>query len=317
MHLDNGTDPLERVADDAKKEPEGQLEIVWKNVAMFAALHAAAFYGLYLAIFYAKWQTLLLSVIIVELSALGVTAGAHRLWCHKAYKAKLPLRVFLMICNSVALENSIFEYSRDHRVHHKYTETDADPTNVNRGLFFAHIGWLMCKKHPEVIRKGKAIDCSDLLRDPLVAFQHRYYVPLTGLFCFMIPTLLAQWLCGEPYWTAFFVCGIFRYVTSLHGSWLVNSAAHKWGSKPYDKHIAPVENFLVSAIASGEGFHNYHHAFPWDYSASELGWVCNLTTMFIDAMAKLGLAYDRKTVSKDMLRDRMIRTGDGTRQPPK
>jgi len=33
---------------------------------------------------------------------LGVTAGAHRLWSHRSYKAKLPLRIFLAICHSIA-----------------------------------------------------------------------------------------------------------------------------------------------------------------------------------------------------------------------
>ena len=28
-------------------------------------------------------------------SGLGVTAGAHRYWTHKSYKAKLPLRIVM------------------------------------------------------------------------------------------------------------------------------------------------------------------------------------------------------------------------------
>ena len=55
--------------------------------------------------------------------------------------------------------------------------------------------------------------------------------------------------------------------------------------KPYDATIGPVENMSVSVLALGEGFHNYHHTFPHDYSASEWRWSLNLTTLFIDAMA--------------------------------
>jgi len=69
----------------------------------------------------------------------GVTAGAHRLWTHRSYKARLPLRIFLAFANAMATENSIYVWSRDHRVHHKYSETDADPHNANRGFFFAHV----------------------------------------------------------------------------------------------------------------------------------------------------------------------------------
>ena len=95
------------------------------------------------------------------------------MWCHRSYKAKLPLRILLMLVNCMALQNSIYEWTRDHRVHHKHVDTHADPYNSQRGFFFAHMGWLMCRKHPEVKRKGRAIDMSDLEKDPVVMFQHR------------------------------------------------------------------------------------------------------------------------------------------------
>jgi stearoyl-CoA desaturase (delta-9 desaturase) len=62
----------------------------------------------------------------------------------------------------------------------------------------------------------------------------------------------------------------------------------------------------------GEGFHNYHHSFPQDYSASEYRWSLNFTTFFIDCMAAIGLAYDRKKVSKAAILARIKRTGDGS-----
>ena len=93
-------------------------------------------------------------------------------------------------------------------------------------------------------------------------------------------------------------------------TWCVNSAAHFWGRHPYDKDIFPAENFFTVYGAIGEGFHNYHHVFPWDYAASELGWRFNLSTMFINAMAAVGLAYDLKRVSPEMIRKRKVRTGD-------
>ncbi|PIK46508.1 putative acyl-CoA Delta(11) desaturase [Apostichopus japonicus] len=69
--------------------------------------------------------------------------------------------------------NSIFTWARDHRAHHKFTDTNADPHNAKRGFFFSHIGWLMVKKHPDVIKRGGGIDCSDLLNDPVVYYQHK------------------------------------------------------------------------------------------------------------------------------------------------
>jgi stearoyl-CoA desaturase (delta-9 desaturase) len=77
--------------------------------------------------------------------------------------------------------------------------------------------------------------------------------------------------------------------------------------------INPSENLGVSIGALGEGWHNYHHTFPWDYKTAELGnYRANFTTAFIDFMAKIGWAYDLKTVSTDMIKKRVQRTGDGT-----
>lgn len=86
--------------------------------------------------------------------------------------------------------------------------------------------------------------------------------------------------------------------------------AHYWGYRPYDASIRPAENLLVSLMTSGEGFHNYHHVFPQDYSTSEWRYSLNLTTLFIDVMAFVGLVYDRKHMSQKAIAARMERTGE-------
>lgn len=81
-----------------------------------------------------------------------------------------------MYLEFIQLQNSIYEWARDHRLHHKYSETNADPHNATRGFFFSHVGWLLCKKHPDIMEKGKGIDMSDLKANPIVMFQHRYII---------------------------------------------------------------------------------------------------------------------------------------------
>lgn len=63
----------------------------------------------------------------------------------------------------------------------------------------------------------------------------------------------------------------------------------------------------------GEGWHNYHHVFPWDYKAAELGkYSLNLTTMILDGFAKIGWCWDRKEPTKDLVRRTLDKYGDGT-----
>lgn len=136
---------------------------------------------------------------------------------------------------------------------------------------------------------------------------------LMPIACFILPTGIPVYFWGESWLNAFFVAAMFRYAFILNVTWLVNSAAHKWGDKPYDKSIQPSENISVAIFALGEGFHNYHHTFPWDYKTAELGNnKINFTTSFINFFAKIGWAYDLKTVSDEIVQSRVKRTGDGT-----
>ncbi|XP_032311840.1 acyl-CoA Delta-9 desaturase-like [Drosophila ananassae] len=91
-------------------------------------------------------------------------------------------RMILALFYTIAFQDAAYHWAHDHRVSHKYFETDADPHNVTRG-FFSHVGWLLCKKHPEVKAKGKGVDLSDPLIDPILMFQKKYYMILISFAC--------------------------------------------------------------------------------------------------------------------------------------
>jgi len=311
---DDEVSPVHTPASVNEKQEKRPLQLVWRNIILFVYLHLGAVYGLYLMFVSARIYTSIWGFALYQLGGLGITAGAHRLWAHKSYKAKWPLRFFLTSCNTLAFQDAVLDWARDHRVHHKYSETDADPHNATRGFFFSHVGWLLCRKHPEVKTKGKNIDLSDLYEDPILRFQKRYYLLVMPLTAFIVPTAVPMYFWNETFLNAFAV-NLFRYTLTLNATWLVNSAAHMYGHKPYDKYINPAENLTVAILAMGEGWHNYHHTFPWDYKTAELGqYSTNFTAAFIDLMAKLGQAYDLKTVSTELIKKRVQRTGDGTHE---
>ncbi|KAH0504571.1 Acyl-CoA desaturase 4 [Microtus ochrogaster] len=260
--------------------PPPKLQYIWRKVIFMVLVHLGALYGITL-IPSCKVYTCLFGMFYNIVAGLGITAGAHRLWSHRTYKARLPLRLFLILANTMAFQNDVYDWVQDHRVHHKFTETHADPHNSRRGFFFSHVGWLLVRKHPAVKEKGGKLDISDIKAEKLVMFQRRYYRPAVLLICVILPTL-------------------------------VPCVAHLYGYRPYNRNIGAREIGLISLVSLGEGFHKYHHAFPYDYSASEYGWHASLTTFFIDCMAALGLAYDRKKVSKATILARIKRTGDGS-----
>ncbi|PZC70800.1 hypothetical protein B5X24_HaOG214885 [Helicoverpa armigera] len=216
-----------------------------------------------------------------------------------------------MLCHCLAYQRTLVTWVRDHRLHHKYSDTDADPHNSSRGFFFSHIGWLLVKNHPEVEKRKGLVDMSDVYANPVLMYQKRNAKWLLPLISFGVPVGI-HYMLGE----SFSVCwhlNIVRYMLDSNLTFLTNSLAHSWGYRPYDKTMVACQNFPLLLATMGDGFHNFHHAFPWDYRGAELGNGCiNHVTKFIDFCASKGWAYDLKVASEGVIRNRMKRTGDGT-----
>lgn len=86
----------------------------------------------------------------------------------------------------------------------------------------------------------------------------RYYVPLFASLAILFPVLVPYYFWNECLWISFWTCFVCRFCTTLNIAFFVNSVAHMYGAKPYDRNIMPVENIFVAITAMGEGFHNYH-----------------------------------------------------------
>ena len=71
-------------------------------------------------------------------------------------------------------------------MHHKHSETNADPHNATRGFFYAHVGWLLIKKHKDVVAAGRLLDFSDLHEDGFVMFQKVSQGPTLCAFMYII-----------------------------------------------------------------------------------------------------------------------------------
>jgi stearoyl-CoA desaturase (Delta-9 desaturase) len=134
---ENDSDPTNGVS--KKSQPTAgrrNIKLVWRNIILFAYLHVAAVYGFWLMLTSAQWKTGIFAIVLYYMAGLGITAGAHRLWAHRSYKANVPLKVILMLFNTLAFQDAAVHWARDHRVHHKYSETDADPHNVSFKINF-------------------------------------------------------------------------------------------------------------------------------------------------------------------------------------
>jgi stearoyl-CoA desaturase (Delta-9 desaturase) len=92
----------------------------------------------------------------------------------------------------------------------------------------------LVKKHPELVKFEAKIDMSDLENDPILRFQSKYIIELAVLLVLFIPTMIVWKLFGETLFLAF-IQNFSRQTVMLHTTFLINSAAHMFGMKPFDK----------------------------------------------------------------------------------
>ncbi|KAJ2160297.1 stearoyl-CoA 9-desaturase [Coemansia sp. RSA 552] len=263
--------------------------IHWVHVILLATTPLLALYGI--ATTAARMETIALMVIVYLVSGLGITAGYHRLWSHTAYSASYPLQVFLALAGAAAVQGSIFWWARDHRVHHRYTDTPRDPYDALQGFWHCHIGWMLVKKDRR--RLGYA-DTSDLKTDSLVRWQHKYYPLLVLLLGVVIPTSIAGVFWND--WRGgFFYATVLRMVMLHHATFCVNSLAHTIGRHTYDDVQTARDSWITALVTMGEGYHNFHHQFPNDYRNAIRFYQYDPTKWFIRMMSTVGLAYDLKT----------------------
>lgn len=225
------------------------------------------------------WRTSLLAFALWPFTGFGVTAGAHRLWTHGSFKPTVVMELLLILMFSMADQGSITAWSLTHKQHHRHSDTDKDPHNRNRGFWYSHFGWVLSMTtlgkmaNVDMLHLRDRIHASVFLR---VHDQHSvWWDPLCALG---LPALLAH--CWGDALGGLLVAGALRWLIVQHFTFFVNSMAH---GEPNDEDmrfdagqrtIGPRLSLVVTFCALGEGWHDYHHEFPWDYAAAELDAYC-------------------------------------------
>jgi stearoyl-CoA desaturase (delta-9 desaturase) len=211
------------------------------------------------------------------------------------------VRLFFALIGAAAFEGSILEWATDHRNHHRYTDQEKDPYNIKQGFFHAHIGWLIYLDP----KQRDFSNVEDLQKDPIVAFQHRFYVPLALFFCFVVPTLLAS-LWGDAK-MGFLLAGCLRVAFNHHATFCINSVCHLFGSKTYSSQQSARDNLFTALFTYGEGYHNFHHQFPLDYRNGIRFYDYDPSKWLIALLAGCGLASHLKRVNLEKILKYRIR----------
>lgn len=248
-------------------------------------------------------NTAIFAILYYFVGGLSITAGYHRLWAHKAYRATLLPRLFFAFFGASAVEGSVKWWGHSHRVHHRYVDTNRDPYNATRGFWFSHMGWMLEKANPRFRARA---DISDLVDDWVVRFQHKHYLSIMLFSAFVVPTLFCGYFFDGDYLGGFIYAGIFRTFFIQQATFCVNSLAHWIGEQPFDDTRTPRDHVLTALVTMGEGYHNFHHEFPTDYRNAIKWYQYDPTKILIWTLSKLGLAYNLKTFSQNAIEQGLV-----------
>ena len=264
----------------------------WGTIGFMAAIHLLSAVALLPSLW--SWQAVSILLLLYWVTAcLGVTLGYHRLLCHRSFRLPQELERVLATCGALSCQHGPIDWVGLHRHHHKFSDTDADHHNSNRGFWWSHMGWMFAE-----IPAMAAVPrfTADLSEDPYYRWLNNNFLllqlPLAGLL-FWIGTVS-----GAGGW-ALVLWGIpLRLVLVYHVTWLVNSATHCWGEVAHNSGDQSRNNAWVAALTFGEGWHNNHHAFPHSARHGLQPGQIDLTWQHIRLLRALGLAKQVRLPAK-------------------
>lgn len=238
-----------------------------------------------------------MGAVYFVLTGMSITLGYHRLFAHRAFQAKAPVKLGTLIFGACAFEDSALDWASDHRQHHKHVDQEEDPYDISKGFFWAHMGWIFFKLYPRPLA-----NVGDLKKDPLVMWQHRWHRQIGMLAGIVLPTLIGLFWSGPVgALGGFLIAGVTRVVAVQHCTFLINSLCHTMGRRPYDSRTSARDSFLMAIFTFGEGYHNYHHSFQHDYRNGVKKWQWDPTKWAIWLLSRVGLASDLRRVPDEKI----------------
>ncbi|NDD57879.1 MAG: acyl-CoA desaturase [Chlamydiae bacterium] len=242
---------------------------------------------------------LISTAVLGYITGLSITVGYHRLYSHMTYKTKPIVESILLFFGCMAIEGSALKWSYDHRKHHAFVDTDKDPYSIKKGFWYAHILWIFEKPDPI---DTKVV--SDLTKNRLVMFQHNYYVPL--MFATNILAVVVGGIFFKDMFGSFLFIWLVRMFCIHHLTWFINSLAHTWGNRTYSQELSAVDNFIIALLTLGEGYHNYHHTFAYDYRNGIKWYHFDPSKWIIWTLSKMGLATRLRKNERYFIEERIL-----------
>ncbi len=233
----------------------------------------------------------LICIALYWLRMFAITAGYHRYFAHRAYKTGRSFRFFLGALGCCAMQKGPLWWAANHRDHHKYSDTDDDPHSpITRSVWWAHVGWVLAPAHDDASWEK----IRDLSRYPELRFLDRYH--------YLPPFLLGVLVWLAAGWTGLVVGLFVSTVLLYHGVFLVNSAAHLFGTRRYETTDKSRNNWWVALLTMGEGWHNNHHHYMTSARQGFFWWEIDVSYYILKGLEVFGVVWDVREPPRKLLK---------------
>jgi stearoyl-CoA desaturase (delta-9 desaturase) len=283
--------------DDANAYPRG---IDWARVVPFVLLHLSC-----VAVLWTGWSPFAVAVAVALYATrmFAITAFYHRYFSHRAFRASRGWQFVFAVLGASAVQRGPLWWAAHHRHHHANSDKPGDAHSARQdGWLWSHMGWFLARENfatrTHLIR--------DLARFPELRWLDRYDVAVPAAL-FAALWLLGSWLevahpsLGTGPWQLVVWGFCISTVVLFHGTFVINSLAHGWGSRRYETGDDSRNNFLLALITFGEGWHNNHHRYPSSARQGFYWWEVDLSWYMLRVLAALGIVRDLRPVSSSVL----------------
>jgi stearoyl-CoA desaturase (delta-9 desaturase) len=243
---------------------------------------------------------LVLAFAMYLITGFGVTIGFHRMLTHRSFRTSKPVEYFFAAIGSMSVQGPVINWVADHRKHHAHTDEEGDPHSPHvgagkgvigaiRGLFHAHVGWLLTEEG----RAERAKYARDLVEDRGMRFIDRAFLwwVVIGL---LLPAAIG-WLITGSYkgaLTGLLWGGLVRVFVLHHVTFSINSICHFVGRRRFATDDESRNVWWLALPSFGEAWHHNHHAFPRSAMHGLRRFELDPSAWVIWAMEKLGLVWD-------------------------
>jgi len=296
---------------DLENMAAGQTEeksVDWLRVLPFAFLHLMCLTVIWVGW---SWTAITVAFVLYVIRMFAITGFYHRYFSHKTFATNRFWQFLFAVLGNASVQRGPLWWASHHRHHHRFADKIDDAHSPTQyGFWWSHMGWLTSRKNFPTMMKY----VREWARYPELVWINRFdtVIPLLlAVFLFLGGVILAKVAPNlKTNGMQMLIWGFFiSTVVHFHATVTINSLAHMIGRRRYDTPDTSRNNFLLSIITLGEGWHNNHHHYPISARQGFYWWEIDMTYWGLVLLSWLGIIQDLRPLPEKVKDKNRITAG--------